>query len=66
MQEYEWKVSDKDPEVPMGFPPDPIWTESNWELGLPSLQYFQVWYCSQMLVRKVSQAFPFLESMPKS
>lgn len=42
LQDYEWKVLDEDPQVPLGFPPDPIWTESNWEQGFPSLQFFQV------------------------
>ena len=40
---------DEDPQVPLGFPPDPMWTESNWEQGLPSLQFFQV--CSLLSIR---------------
>ena len=39
---------DEDPQVPLGFPPDPMWTESNWEQGLPSLQFFQV--CSLLSI----------------
>ena len=38
----DWRVLDDDPQLSLGFPPDPLWTESNWKQGLPSVQVFQV------------------------
>ncbi|KAK9804658.1 hypothetical protein WJX73_005957 [Symbiochloris irregularis] len=36
-----WQVSDADPLSGQGFPPDPLWTESNWPDGGQSLRLFQ-------------------------
>jgi len=38
-----------------GWPPDPMWTESNWPPGQPSLQLFQV---SLLLLCLQSLLFP--------
>ena len=42
IEEDNWQVDDRDEQAEAGFPPDPMWTESNWEPSVPSLQFFQV------------------------
>lgn len=32
----------EDEQLALGFPPDPIWTESNWDNSVPSVKFFQV------------------------